>query len=584
MKSFPLPSGQHAAKPHRALFWILFVLLILLHACIILGAEFFPFVDLPVHLAFSTQYRCLQDPGHLYQDYYFPDRLIGRPNVFYTFFCAQPVFGSVMLAHKIFMLFYIILLPLSVWALVRSLGGDAWYSLFSFLYLYNYNLMYGFMGFAASLPLVFFILALFYIHLNRRSWTAAAGLALLLCALYSAHWIVFVFTLAVLSVLLLVSNRKSAGSFLVKGLGLLPGYLLFAWWMFSSRGTELQDESRIREMFGTFSRDLLHEWWQRREFYVWDQSFLFPGRKGTWIATALALAVFLTAVCIRPSSPVRVLWKRISRTAFIALACVLAAGSAVLAFSGQRQFSHLSNRLGFFLFLGIAALFSAAWYSRKEWKRIRRPGVYMLLFVLMSASAVLLMPQTRHFYHSYYRFSVFLCLGLVILFSLAGSRPMGRIRIACTAAACFAYGLLWYGYFRDFKADSSDFSRQLFPDPARDRVLAGLIYDSGFRGQPVYRHFANYYIVLKQGLLAPRTSDIRNTVYALRPKPALLRFPVGFEGLAEGDRYKGQFMELDDILVRGDIPMSQTRYFSGHSLKRSNGQWRLYQKNQDAGL
>jgi len=584
MRLFSPHSGQDSGDPRRKLFWILFISLILLHACVILGTEFFPFVDLPVHLAFSTQYRCLQDPGHLYQDYYYHDRLIGRPNVLHILFCAQPVFGPVMQAQKIFMLFYIILLPLSVWALVRSLGGDVWYSLFSFIYLYNYNMMLGFMGFAASLPLVFFVLAVFYIHLNRRSMPSAAGLALLLCILYSAHWIAFVFTLAVLSVLLLVWNRKSAGTLLAKGLGLLPGYLLFAWWMLSSRGTELQNESRISDMFETYGRGLIHEWWLRREFYLWDQSFLFPGRKGIWIATALALAVFLTLLCIRPASPVPGPRKRLRRTVFFTLAYVLAAGSAVLAFSEWKSFSHLFTRFGFFMFLGIAAFFAAARFSRQEWKRIRRPGTYMLLFVLVSGSAVFLMPQTRHFYHSYTRFSVFLCLGLVVLFSLADPRPMGRIRIACTTAVCVIYGLLWAGYFRDFNSDNSDFSKRLLPDPARGRVLAGLIYDSGFRGHPVYRHFANYHIVLKQGLLAPRTSDIRNTVYALRPKPALLRFPFGFEGFAEGDRYKGQLMELDDILVRGDIPVNQARYFSGHTLTRSSGRWRLYQKKPSAGL
>ena len=179
---------------------------------------------------------------------------------------------------------------------------------------------------------------------------------------------------------------------------------------------------------------------------------------------------------------------------------------------------------------------------------------------------------------------MFLCLGLAVLFSLPDPDGMGRIRIPVAAATCAVYGLLWFGYFRDFKADSSDMIPGIFPEPAKGRALAGLIYDNQFRGRPIYKHFANYYIVWEQGLLAPRTLDIRNTVYAVRPKPLLLRFPVGFEGLAEKDRYRGQLAELDYLLVRGDIPANQLRYFDGHSLARSNGKWRLYQKNLAPGL
>src|SRR4030042_2449744 len=109
-------SGQEAAPFRKRLFWIIFFALILLHACIILRARFFPFGDLPIHLAFATQYQCLQNPDHLYQHYYFLDHFFSPPTFFYTFFCAQPVFDSVMTGNKIFMLLYVLLLPFSVWA------------------------------------------------------------------------------------------------------------------------------------------------------------------------------------------------------------------------------------------------------------------------------------------------------------------------------------------------------------------------------------------------------------------------------------------------------------------------------------
>ncbi|MBN1892912.1 hypothetical protein JW906_00375 [bacterium] len=584
MASFTKPLEQRDTRAGGTLFWIVFIALILLHAGIILSARFFPFVDLPIHLAFSTQYQCLQEPGHLYGDYYFLDRFFGQPNFFYTLFCAQPVFASVMAGHKVFMLFYIILLPLSVWALIRSLGGDPWYSLFAFLYIYNYSLMYGFMGFAASLPFVFLILAVFYRHLNRKGWLWPAALAALLCILYSTHLVVFGFTLAVLSVMTLVLGWGRPKELFRKGLGLLPGYLLLAQWILFFRETELHDESRMKEMFGYFNREFLHGLWQRKDFYLWDQSFLYPGRKGYWIAVLFALALFLTAVCTRSATPFSTVWKRIRRPAVWILVFLLAAGSAVLFFSGQKDFSHLFNRFGFFLFFGLAFLFGLAFTLRTDWQRIRQPAFFLLVFILITGLAIVLLPQTKNFYHSYFRFSVFLCLGLVAFFSLSGSGRMGRVRVPAAVAACVVYGLLWFGYFMDFKADSKDLTPDLFPEAEKGRALAGLIYDSGFRGKPVYKHFANYYIVWKQGLLAPRTLDIRNTVYAIRPKPALLRFPVGFEGLAEGDRYRGQFRELDYILVRGGIPENQKPYFSSHHQSRSSGRWRLFQKNPAVGL
>src|SRR5690606_2603692 len=126
---------------NKPIFWLLFFAGI--HVFLIFFSPLLPFVDLPNHLAEATIYRYYHSPGNLFSDYY---ALVPwfYPNQFHLWFCALPVFPTVELGNRFFYGLYILLLPVSIYLIVKELKGNLWFSLFSLLFLYGYNVTYGF--------------------------------------------------------------------------------------------------------------------------------------------------------------------------------------------------------------------------------------------------------------------------------------------------------------------------------------------------------------------------------------------------------------------------------------------------------
>ena len=105
------------------MFWTLAGMLGLLHFFWMLTLPFWPFTDLPNHLAVAAIYRDYDAPDSLYRNYVLLERLF-QPNTFFPWFCSLPFFASVEQGARVFYGLYILALPLSVWSLLRRLGGD----------------------------------------------------------------------------------------------------------------------------------------------------------------------------------------------------------------------------------------------------------------------------------------------------------------------------------------------------------------------------------------------------------------------------------------------------------------------------
>ena len=136
------------------------------------STRLYPFLDAPNHLAMATIYRYYGEPTNQFASYYAIDTSL-KPNVAHLFFCGSELFPSVEFANKVFYCLYMLLFPLSILLVIKKIGGNQWFSLLSFLFLYNINVMYGFNGFVIAMPFVMFTL---YVVLNPEQQTVLTGI------------------------------------------------------------------------------------------------------------------------------------------------------------------------------------------------------------------------------------------------------------------------------------------------------------------------------------------------------------------------------------------------------------------------
>src|SRR5688572_16652180 len=113
----------------------------LINSFFLLSMPLLPFIDLPNHLAEAAIFKYYGQPGNILSDYYKPAPWY-FPNTFHTLFCS--VFPSVEMGNKLFHIFYVVLLPVSVFFAIRQLNGNLWYGLLAILFTFGYNLSFGF--------------------------------------------------------------------------------------------------------------------------------------------------------------------------------------------------------------------------------------------------------------------------------------------------------------------------------------------------------------------------------------------------------------------------------------------------------
>src|SRR5688572_30227451 len=149
--------SEHADYRHaRNVTWVI----VGIHALFLILTPLFPFIDLPNHLAEAAIYKYHGDPGNSLANYYEPVPWY-FPNTFHTVFCS--LFPDVELRNRVFMVLYVLALQFSLFLVVRQLKGNPWYGLLGILFTFNYNVTFGFVGFAISIPAV---ILLFYLILR----------------------------------------------------------------------------------------------------------------------------------------------------------------------------------------------------------------------------------------------------------------------------------------------------------------------------------------------------------------------------------------------------------------------------------
>jgi hypothetical protein len=138
------------------------------HLLLVSTIRIYPFLDTPNHLAIATIYRYYGETTNQFADYYTIDTFL-KPNVFHLFFCGSKLFPTVEFANKVFYCLYVVLFPLSILIAIKKIGGNKCFSLLSFLFLYNINVLYGFNGFIIALPFVMFTFCLMLYYIENKT-------------------------------------------------------------------------------------------------------------------------------------------------------------------------------------------------------------------------------------------------------------------------------------------------------------------------------------------------------------------------------------------------------------------------------
>jgi len=488
--------------------------LALLHGVSLLSCPELPLTDMPFHLAVATVVQGYGGPGNAFVEF-FDVNLVGRPNVLHPLFCG--LFPDVELGNRVFFALYLVGTPLSLLILLRQLGGNPWFALLGFVFIFNLNFHWGFVGFTFAIPLVLLLVVLLARHAEQPCWSTRFGVALFLAGLFFVHALAALFALLLLGLDSLARNPREPRLLLTDlALGLPTLLLIARWWISRSDPGGAAGESIAAFLLTYYNGEYLSDWWRRLALITANGRFLLPGVKGYLLGTALTVLALspLVLVVLRDRAAVR---------------------AALLAPRHRALLALVGGSLGcWFLLPG------------------HLPG----------------QPVT------FQRFAVLALLGMVALSGLVRSPVLrSRSAVALGTLAVLLHLGLYAEYFHDFRRDSADFCDELLPDAPQDARLAGMIFQDEFRGHSVYGHFPSYYIVRREGIATTLMTNFR--FGNVRRRASEQRLPRCLRRTADGFPYDGSYGALEYLLTAGEIPELMRSDLARFQPVVRSGRWAL---------
>ena len=496
-------------------------LLIVLNAVVLYSVALVPFVDVPSHLAEAAIYKYIDDPSALISQYYTAVPWY-YPNTFHTVFCS--LFPSVELGNKTFYVLYVAGLLVSVDRVVKELGGNRWYSLLSVLFLYGYNVTYGFSGYTIAIPATLFLFLVVLKDMKAESTGYKGGAAFLLILLYLMHAQMALFGLVLYAALMMYrwwgSFKKMAVNIILVSLPVIV--VVIIWWMNRSQAAQALKDADWYEsstsafLIDYYKQSYLPEFWLRFRLLVFDNFSLRAGAAG------LLLAGFLFFLMLLPLLYYKA-WRGVNKQ--------------------QVLKSNLTYAL---IFLGIGL------------------GCYLVLPYKLPGQAPL-----------YERFSTVVVFAIIIAGSVLLKGVQAPLLRYFVIGAVVLYSCLWTEYLYAFDRENEDFTPSFFSGIPKEAKVGGLIYDYQWRGRAPYMHFPNYYTVWNKGAAASKIIDYRFGVVRRGERGG--EIPPFNEWI--GKRYnveKAYDTTLHYLLVRGQAPVQPDSNLLNYQLVKSAGAWQLY--------
>lgn len=510
--------------------WSLFALLLFLHSCLILSIHYFPFADVPNHLAEAIVYKLYSSASNDFSKYYELNYFM-YPNTFHLFFFSLPIFSDVEIANKIAHLLIVASLPLLVLLIITELKGNKWFAVASFVLVYGFNLTFGFTGNALANNVVLLILWLWLRSVDEHRHHAAMmlGIATLLATVYFLHAMMALFSLLMVFSFIAYRYRANFKGLVTHAFVLVPlGLLVVYWWFFlqhsaeSTTGYRNEDVSTLQSMKRYYAGEFLQTYKWRLMFLFADNYHLFADNAGYLTGALLSFILIVPLL-------------------YVIYQIVLNKKRAVEVVPALQD-----NKF-----------------------------VYIIILFVVAAVCFFLLPKRIPGQEPIYeRFCTILLLSILFIGSKVFQENNRVFAIAAGVVAVVHLGL-WGQYFQQFDRENQNFVELLPQD--KTKVLSYLNYDPPFRGSMVYDQFQNYFIVRKQGIATSKIIDFRFGMIRRKESGGL---PT------QGDIYRGAsprelMKRADYLLVRG-VPTPAHQHIldslGTFSEVKSQGKWHLLER------
>lgn len=494
------------------IFYSVFFLFIILHLYWIISLRLLPFVDLPFHLAESTILKDLYNPAYCFSDYYSIPTLI-KSNIFHMVFCSLNIFPSVEFANKIYYIIYIIIFPLSSLFLISYIKGNKWFSLLSFLFIYNHSVHWGFVGFTMSVPLIIIFNLFLMKYFENPNYKNILVLILLLLLIFSLHFQNAIFCILILT-LSYIYNRKKEYLYYLKYLIIIIPVLLIMIYAYTF-DTSNSEQHLFPYLITYYKSEYISSILDRLiKLPVMDNFYWIPGPVG-----AITAVIFFLSVAV----PV---------------------------------FIYINKR-----YKKVYNLFPTDKFS-----------LYLYIFILSSLLCYLFLPHIipgQNIINE--RFTVFIMLSLIIYCGYAYKRiELSRVWKIFIIVSVLSHFIIASFYYNDFKNETKNFTPDIFPENSSCKRLSGIIYTMTFKNRPLYIHFPMYYVVWKKGI-ATGLVDYRFGV--IKRNTSFEKLPYYREWIGDTRDYSEEYKNLEYILLKDSIKLN----FNGFENIKSADNWYLYE-------
>ena len=479
------------------------------HAVILFYAPLLPFVDLPNHLAEAQIYKYAGTAANHLDKYYAPVPWY-YPNTFHTIFCS--VFPTVEFGNKVFHVLYIACLQVALFLIIRHLKANQWYGLLGLIFTYNYNLTYGFVGFAISIPTILLLFYLILRDVDNSTWLNKFLMSILLILLYYMHAQNALFGLLLYGIITLFRYWPAIWKAVISGAVVSAPLLalIVYWWLHKEAA---QSDDTLKFLLNYYTGPFWSSFYERARLVVFDHYSISNDWAGVIIGAFLVLLLIIPVIRFRS------------------------------------------------LLLPVSSF-------------LRAPSIYVALLFVISILCFSFLPDKLPGQSPLYeRFCTLVMLSLVLVTSVWLKEVPEKFIRTFACVTLVLYSFLWGEYIVTFNHHNRTFNKDFFGEAHPEGRLAGMIDAFNFRGRPVYVHFPNYFVVWKNGIASSKIIDYRFGVVRRNASTDILPFYHEYFDPKSIARFGYERVEY--ILIRGDLNLSHP-IFKNFKQLENTGEWTLF--------
>ncbi len=498
------------------IFYLIFLSFITLHLYWIISLNILPFIDLPFHLAASTIFKHLTESQYCFWEYYSIPTLL-KSNIFHMVFTSLKIFPSIEFGNKIYYIIYIIIFPLSSLLFINYINGNKWFSLLSFVFIYNHNVHWGFTGFTLSVPLIIIFVLFIIRFFENQNFLNISILTALLLIIFFMHFQNALFCILIFSIVFILKIKISY-KFIYKYIIILAPTLILMYIAYTFDTTN-PEHNLIPFLVSYYCNDYIYSIVERiKVLAVIDNFYFIQGAFGS------VVAIFFVMSFIMP----------------------------LIFYFYYKYKKHYSNSI------------------------TDNYSYYLFIFISCSLSCYLFLPNIIPGQNIIFeRFSVFFMLALIIFCAYCYKViEISRIFKFFIVLIILFHFIIVSFYYNDFKNETKNFNENLFPNNSTCNRLSGIIYANTFKGRPIYIHFPMYFTVWKKGIT---TGLVDYRFFVIKRKADFNKLPYYREWIGDTRDYKNEYKELEYILLKDKSPLN----IEGFEMIKQTNDWYLYKNRND---